>query len=64
MNKKWYTTIEYVDRQTGEMISKQRVERENYKVFNKTKQIIKHSTHEEIRYRHECERSGQLEFKF
>lgn len=67
MVKKWYTTVEYIDIETGEIITKSMYKRE-YETLKKTKkveiveiiinqEIIKHG---QIKWQNECVRRRQL----
>lgn len=64
---KWYTVVEYIDIETGEIITKSLAKRE-YKILKKTKNIeiletvINHEIKKNgyIKYTAECEKNRQL----
>ena len=55
---KWYTTTEYVDTETGEIINKEKYKKEYYKI-NSTKKIEIHENYGTIRYINECKPTRQ-----
>jgi hypothetical protein len=55
---KWWTTVEYVDIDTGEIISKAKAIRE-YNIIFKTKTTKVDGNKGEIKWRNECEISRQ-----
>ncbi len=60
---KWVSVSEYVDIETGEMISKARAKREYNELF-KTKIIKIDGNKGEIKWRNECEKSRQTKICF
>lgn len=56
--KKWYTITEYVDTETGELITKQKFEKEYYKI-NSTRKIEIHENYGTIKYINECRPTRQ-----
>lgn len=56
---KWYTTNEYVDVETGEIITKSKAERE-YIITRKTKEYKNNGKYNEIKISNECRRDNQL----
>lgn len=55
---KWYTTTEYVDIETGEMLPKNVAVREYY-IINKTKKTELNENYGLIKYINECRRTKQ-----
>jgi len=55
---KWYTMTEYVDIETGELISKSEYEKNYYKIKN-NKKIEITENHGIIKYITECRQHGQ-----
>ena len=56
--KKWYSMSEYVDNETGELISKSLVERE-YIIIKKSKKYEINGSNGIIKWLNECERNRQ-----
>jgi len=56
--KKWYTMTEYVDTETGEIITKENYKKNYYKI-NIVRKIEIHENYGTIRYINECKPTGQ-----
>jgi len=57
---KWFTAVEYVDVETGEIITKSEKERNYYVVGNETRTEINNEKKYGIKYiRKNCRRNGQ-----
>lgn len=57
---RWFTTVIYVDVDTGEILDKARVEREGYYVARKSKKVIDNN----IIRTYECRNTGQTKLEF
>ena len=64
MDKRWYTIVEYVDVETGEIFGKKRFEKEDWVIINKVKYYEFKESHNERKYRYEVERSRQIRIEF
>lgn len=58
--KKWITTTEYVDVETGEIITKSNYERNYYLTGKKSKTIEENEKYKIKKYINECRRNGQV----
>jgi len=61
--KKWYSVSEYVDQETGEIITKNEFTKNYYKVKN-TKKYEINGTNGTIKHCTECRKHGQERIKF
>ena len=57
-NKRWVTISEYVDIETGELITKSKYEREYY-MIKKTKKVTENDKYRIITFTNECRPKGQ-----
>jgi hypothetical protein len=64
MYKKWYTVSQYVDVETGELLSKSQIERERWVKVGSSYEIEYNDNYNTKKYTNEYERNRQTRIEF